>query len=395
MGVLLDQILKSPGVVNLLRFIGSLGFPSLYKAADQTSYLMVPPDLGVLNCRVRLTRQKTGNWLSDAFGVEICGSLHAPGDMHNVAVKVYIKDVTEGSSKAREVRARLRQSQVEGSGVFCYTAELGKLPNAHSMWSDWISVAQVPIEWMEFARKGERKLQFTVVMMSAETGAQLESASCYFIYENFARGYIDLQENVQRAKTLAVALAFAVSAADKKVHDAEVALIKEWAAANIGASTAGAKSRRKFEKALDKTIKFFRKGNQINPYKICKEIAEIAPVAERYDILELCLWVARADGVAATEEVALLKDIADWLELDAERFRTMMGKILPVGMHEVEDAETILGVRSDMSEDQMRGHLTEEYRKWNARVTNFDPEVQSQADQMLRFIAEARNEYVS
>jgi hypothetical protein len=72
-----------------------------------------------------------------------------------------------------------------------------------------------------------------------------------------------------------------------------------------------------------------------------------------------------------------------------------MGKNLPVGMHEVEDAETILGVRCDMSEDQMRGRLTEEYRKWNARVTNFDPEVQSQADQMLRFIAEARDEYVS
>jgi len=106
MGVLLDQILKSPGVINLLRFIGGLGFPSLYKKADQTSFLMAPPDLGVLNCRVRLTRQKTGNWLSDAFGVEICGSLHAPGDMHNVAVRVFIKDVTEGSDKVKEVIQR-------------------------------------------------------------------------------------------------------------------------------------------------------------------------------------------------------------------------------------------------------------------------------------------------
>ncbi|UCC22690.1 MAG: TerB family tellurite resistance protein [Planctomycetota bacterium] len=394
MGVLLDQILKSPAVINLLRLIGGLGSASGYKA-DESSYLMVPPDLGVLNCRVQLTRQKTGNWLSDAFGVEICGSLHAPSDMLNVAVLVFVRDVTDGISKAKQVRARVQQWQIEGSGDFCYKAELGKLPNANSLWTDWISVAQVPIEWMEFARKGERTLQFTVVMISAETGGQFDSTSCYFSYENFARGYIDLQENVQRAKTLAVALAFAVSAADKKVHEAEVSLIKEWAGANIGVSGADTKSRRKFDKALEKTIKFFRKGNQINPYKICREIAEIAPIAERYDILELCLRVARADGVAAAAEVALLRDIADWLELDGERFRTMMGKILPVGMHEVEDAETILGVHSDMSEEETRGRLTEEYRKWNARVTSFDPEVQDQADQMLRFIAEARDEYIS
>jgi tellurite resistance protein len=232
-------------------------------------------------------------------------------------------------------------------------------------------------------------------MMSAETGWQRDCTRCYFTYEKCARGYLDLQDNVQRAKTLAVALGFAVSAADKKVHDAEVAIIKEWAGANIDLSGAPEKARRKFKKALDKTIKFFRKGNQINPYKICREIVEIAPVAERYDILEFCMWVARANGVAATEEVALLRDIADWLELDNERFRTMMGKILPVGMHEVEDAEAILGVSSDMSEEETRGRLTEEYRKWNARVTSFDPEVQSQADQMLRFIAEARDEYVS
>ncbi|UCF42421.1 MAG: TerB family tellurite resistance protein [Planctomycetota bacterium] len=394
MGALLEQILKSPGVAEVAGFVRGIFFRFSHEA-DETGSLMAPPDLSVLNCRVHLTRHKAGNWLSDAFGVEICGSIHAPSDMHNTAVRVFIKDVTDGAGKAGEVRARVQRQQIEESSVFCYTAELGKLPTADSTWSDWISVAQIPVEWLEFARKGDRKLQFIVVMISAETGGQLDCARCYFTYENFARGYLDLQDNVQRAKTLAVALGFAVSAADKKVHDAEVALIREWAGANIDLSGAPEKARRKFKKALDKTIKFFRKGNQINPYKICREIVEIAPVAERYDILEFCMWVARANGVAATEEVALLRDIADWLELDGERFRTMMGKILPVGMHEVEDAEAILGVRSDMSEEETRGRLTEEYRKWNARVTNFDPEVQSQADQMLRFIAEARDEYVS
>jgi hypothetical protein len=38
--------------------------------------------------------------------------------------------------------------------------------------------------------------------------------------------------------------------------------------------------------------------------------------------------------------------------------------------------------------------LNKEYSKWSARVTNTDPEIQSQADQMLKLIAEARSNYI-
>jgi hypothetical protein len=72
----------------------------------------------------------------------------------------------------------------------------------------------------------------------------------------------------------------------------------------------------------------------------------------------------------------------------------MMGKILPASMHEVEDVEVILGVTTDMSKDETRQHLNQEYRKWNARVTNFDPEIQTQADHMLNLITKVRSEYI-
>jgi hypothetical protein len=47
-----------------------------------------------------------------------------------------------------------------------------------------------------------------------------------------------------------------------------------------------------------------------------------------------------------------------------------------------------------MSKDKTRKHLNKEYSKWNARVTNTDSEIQAQADDMLKFIAETRSEYV-
>ena len=129
------------------------------------------------------------------------------------------------------------------------------------------------------------------------------------------------------------------------------------------------------------------------PDKICKKIAKTVPFAVRCDILELCLRVVHANNFAATEQLVLLKNMAGWLEVHRERFRSMMEKILPVGMHESKDIELILGITSDMNRKQTCQHLSKEYRKWNARVTNSDYEVQAQAEHMLKLIAETRCRY--
>ena len=128
--------------------------------------------------------------------------------------------------------------------------------------------------------------------------------------------------------------------------------------------------------------------------KICKEVVEISPIGDRYDILDLCLHVAQANGLVVAEELAILKNLASWLEVDMNSFRAMMEKTLPVGMHQVKDVEVTLGVTSDMSREKTRKQLNQEYSKWNSRVTSSDPQIQAQADQMLKLIAEARSEYV-
>jgi len=174
-------------------------------------------------------------------------------------------------------------------------------------------------------------------------------------------------------------------------------LIRKWAIDNIlgDSERASDKARRELDRALDKTIDFFLEGYRLNPYEICSELVEIVPVGQRYDVLDLCLHAAKADGTVLAEELALLKNLATWLEVDAERFRVMMEKVLPIHMHKVKDVEAILGITSDMSKERTRQHLNKEYSKWNSRVTNSDPNVQTQADQMLKLIAEARSECVA
>ena len=389
---------RFPELIRRFKFaslINHVKFPVLDKAESNRSMGPFPqPDIGVLNCRVHLTRQEEENCDFDVFAVEICGSIRAPSDTRCAILRISIMDVTDGAPKAKPVHARIKQWQLQDSPVFVYSADLGKLPHQATILSDWTAAAQLRLDLLIFPHRGKRNLKFNTSILSHQSGEELACAKCTFTYENPDFGYIDLQENIQRTKTLAVALAFAVSAADNKLFNSEVGLIKNWARSNINFAQASNKAKRKLEKALDETVGFFRDGNQLNTYKICKEIVEIAPLAVRYEILNLCLHVAQANGSAAAEELAILKSMASWLEVDTNRFREMMQKVLPVGIHEVQDAEVILGVTSDMSREKTRQHLNQEYSKWNSRVTNSDPEIQAQADQMLKLIAEARSEYI-
>jgi len=382
-------------VTTLSRLINRIR-PAILPGAVSNQNVDQPPqpDMEILNCRVELTKQKKENHVSDVFAVEICGSFHAPSDTHYTSLKISIMDVTDGVSKAVPVHAQIKQWQMRDSPAFCYYADLGKLPQQDTVLSDWTAVAQVNLDWLTFPHKGKRNLQFHTSILSRESGEDIACAECNFIYENTEFGYIDLQENVSRTKALAVPVAFAVSAADRKMHRREIDLIKNWVKSNIDLSQASDEVMRQLEKALDKTIVFFRDGNQANIFKICKDLVKIAPLAQRYDILELCLYVAQADGLASVEELAILKNLANWLEVDADKFRAMMEKILPASMHEVRDTEVILGVTSDMDKERSRRQLNKEYIKWHSRVTNSDPHIRAQADQMLMMIADARSQYV-
>jgi len=397
--------LRSGDLISHFSFSGLIDYikSSLSPKANPNPSIESSPelDLTVLNCRVKLSKQQDeglpsedGNSGFDAFDVEICGSIHGPQDVSSANLNISIADVTEPRSQGEPVQALVKQWQMPDSSVFCYNAKLGKLPHQVTTISDWTSIALLRLDWLSLPRKGKRELMFITSIFPAEGGELLACARCYFAYHNRDLGYLDLQENDQRAKTLAVTLAFAVSAADNKLYDCEVELIKNWARDNIDLSEASNKERRKLEKALNETIAFFRDGNQLNNYDICREIVEIAPLAVRYDILNLCLYVAQANSSVTQEELTVLKELANWLEIDMDKFREMVEKVLPVDMHEVLDVETILGVTSDMNKEKARQHLNKEYSKWSARVTSSDPEIQSQADQMLKLIAEARSQYV-
>jgi len=388
-------VLAAPdGEAKSAAFMKKRKFPLSEQDALQSEAFSGEPQTGGLYCRVRLTEQETDDSGCNVLCVEICGTLQAPADTRRVAIRLELSDITD-QAKSMPVHARIRQWQRKDSPLFVYNAELGKLPNTQSTLSDWLTVAKLDADKLLLPRKGQRNLCLNASILSHESGEQFARTGCVFCYENTEFGYLDIEENILRAKTLAVPLAFAVGAADNNLLDCKVELIKKWTKDSIDISHSTGRAGSKLDKALNKTVSFFRAGKKIDCCKICKGIAQIVPLGQRYEILELCLRVAQADGKADQQEVALLKKFATWLQVDMERFQSMMEKILPVGIHESEDAQTILGVTSDMDKEQTRQLLNKEYRKWNARVTSSDSDIQTQADQMLKIIAEARREYIA
>ncbi|MHC4742474.1 MAG: TerB family tellurite resistance protein, partial [Planctomycetota bacterium] len=303
--------------------------------------LMEPVDssgganMGRLNCRVRIGREVKDGLGIDTFGIEICGTIRAPNEKEEAVLKVTIYDVTGPEGSSESVLAKSGQWRLDESGQFCYSADLGRLTGRETVLSNWTNVGKIQADWLLLPRKGERDLQLRASILSRESSEELASAHYVFAYDNDEFGYRDLDDNRQRSRTLAVALAFTVSASDGKMFKSEVDLIKDWARRNVCSPDASSKAKRELEKALDKTFAFFQEGHQLNTFQICKELVDIAPLGGRLDIMELCLKVVQAKGSASAEELAVLKDLSEWLELDSEHYREMAERILPVNMHEI------------------------------------------------------------
>lgn len=305
--------------------------------------------------------------------------------------QIALEDVTDGARKAREVR----DNNKVGKPGFASEVALGRLPRGVFLISEWTNIAEINTGSLLFAKRGRRKVRLRVSIRAQSSGERITSAESDFYFDERRRGYEYYEEDSQRARTLAIALGFSVSAADKKIYKVQFEVIRKWVKRSFELERCGRRVRRKFEKSLEKSLQFFREGNRLDTFSICRELAEIAPLSLRVEIVEFCLEVAGANGIVVPEEVKLLKEIGKLLEVDAERFNAKMEKLLPVTMHQERDPRSFLNLDEDMTGEQKGRILTREYSKWNARVCNSDPEIRKQADLMLSLIAEAKEEFAS
>jgi uncharacterized tellurite resistance protein B-like protein len=327
-----------------------------------------PVDMSALNCRVRIGREAEGDSYRSVLIVDICGTIRAPLDGYEVGLRIALDDVTESASEPLPILNRPKYGPLDGSSHFVHQSDMGRLCHRTTVLEDWTAVAQIEPNWFVLPRTGARKLHYSVSIIAKDGGDLLACASCVADYENVEVGYVDIEENIQRARTLAVGVAFSVGAASGQLNDPEVDVVCAWAKTSFGSAEAAEDVKLELERALQKTAAFFRRGGRLDLKQVCSEIAEITPMGGRLEFMDLCLRVAAAKGQVTLAELKILKDVSEWLGIDRNRLRVMVEKILPVEMHQSHDAEMVLGVTDEMSKEE--------------------------ADQMIQLIANARTEYV-
>jgi uncharacterized tellurite resistance protein B-like protein len=354
-----------------------------------------PQDLRQFHCRVRIGREAVGESWRSVLVIDICGTIQAPAEGYEVEARIEPSDVTDAAGAPLPLLNRPKEGPLNSTSHFVHRCDMGRLCRQTTVLPDWTTVTQLSPAWFVLPRRGQRQLRYAVAIVARTTGEQLAYTTCTAAYENIETGYLDIEEDIQRVKTLAVGLAFSVGAANGQLLDPEVGVISAWVKTNFGSAGASADANLELDRALQKTTAFFRRGGTLDVPQICREVVEIAPLVGRLDILDLCLHVVAAKGQVTAAELTLLKNVAEGLEIDRSRLRVMVEKVLPVEMHQTQDAEMILGVTSDMSMDEARHQLNREYAKWSSRVISTDPAIRRQADQMIRLIADARTQYVS
>ena len=346
-------------------------------------------------CKAKIVEVESEEGPVAAFCIKIRGRVNVPTDMHDTDVQVLLADVTEANAQA--VLCSVRQWQMEDSPAFCFISHNGKIRQQACTLSDWVQIAMVRADFLKFPRRGRRNLEFVASVISRENGAELACAECLTEYQNSEVGYVDAKESNEQSEALSLQLAGAVALKCGGPDESTEVVMSRWADKRVERISNSAEKEAmngRLMTTAQEAVNTHGPEGETDIDGLCQQLSANCAIMERYGAMKLCLEIVGARGVVNKEVTSLLSHIADLLDIDRDKFRSMAQKLLPVSTQEASNVEFLLGIASDMNAEMVRQRLNDEYQKWNARVTHPDPVIQAQAEQMLQLIAEARNTYV-
>lgn len=328
----------------------------------------------------------------DCFEVKIQGAINAQSN--NATVQFIAKMHDETNGEKEPILSTIEEFQSDDSVVFSFQKS-EELPYENTLISDWITIFKIPLLFLEFPKKGLRDISITFYIVNQQ-GNILEQAEHKIPFINEENGYLDALENRKKFEEVIIKTALLVSNSDGEMDNSEAEVIKHWVKTRLTGYNESVRNENK--QLLNGYIKdgFNQvKNDEIDIHSILDEIHDIASDGEKYELYELCLKVASADGKAEQEELDLLDDITDYLDLDRVKLQSMLEKELPVNIYtnSIDDKESLIGITTEMDGRQIKKHLVKEYSKWNARVAHKDEKIRKQAEEMIQIIIDLREKY--
>ena len=358
--------------------------------AGLRDFVAAQTDIHAFACRVELASQLNNGQEIDAFDVQMRGRIRTPTDNYDTDVQVRIQDITEGRMQPLAVLCTDSRWQRAEEPVFSLKTHNGIVPRRNAVLGKWKTISQIGIDVLRFPHRGQRRLLFEVGVLSSADGNVLVKAPevfDYFVGQD--EGYIDFRERQKRI--LGACVTLAVAAAAFKAESEHKSLLADWISREGKGVIGGLEEFNRELEGLNES----RPANEEKTEQACRTLSEKASADVRLKAAELCLRMAAVSAPATPEQVEFVWGLGNRLQIQPDRMRMLLDKLLPLHLQQRPNLEIMLGIRADMDEEEVRRLLTSEYRKWNARVNHPDEVVRQQADMMLSFLADARSGYAA
>ncbi|MCK5686385.1 SpoIIE family protein phosphatase [bacterium] len=243
----------------------------------------------------------------DVFQVTIKGIIDGPNDNFKAKYIIKLKDVTNDDLP---IYSTLEEFQQNNSRLFWYESDDVTLPYETTVLSDWIVATNIPKMFLEFPRSGSRKLKFEIYVVDSYTDNILIKDAKTVTYYSSEKGYQDKADDTEYFEEMVIKSAMLVSASDGHIDIAEANVVKSWIKIRISIYNDNFKESEK--ERLNGYIKDASReieNNTLDFKDILEGIDNIASEGEKFELFEVCLDVAKADGEADPAELKIANDI--------------------------------------------------------------------------------------
>lgn len=326
-----------------------------------------------------------------------------------VGYRISAFDATDGDDDLNIIIAMLDQQQEAETVCFGVSAEIGNV-DVGDTFTDWVQLGAIAPELIQAAKSGSRTIKLYIRFFNADkppsiragfTDGEGESVLLKVLeFDHFFsdKGYEEAAQDREEAQAISLKIGVSVAMADGELDDSEGEILKNWIVREVSAFSDEKSKRLKklFNEALKEGFSLAQSGNlALTP--LVERLSEIGEKKTKYDAIELAFDVMAADGVADPEEMAVIRNVANALDLDMNEIEKMReGVTLSLSSSLTSDVglESLVGIDDKWSDDQKKKHLRSEFQKWSNRLNSLpEGEDREAAQNMLDNIASLRKKY--
>lgn len=336
------------------------------------------------------------------------GAIPVPRTMR-VAFSISAFDSTKGDDVLAPVISLIENAQESQTRCFGLSSEIGEADQGDTF-TDWVQMGAISPDFIQGPASGNRTITILVRMFNADDPPSINAGytgddgelilvqRLTFEHLFTEKGYEEESKDREEAQALSLKVGVAVAMADGTLDDAEGQVLKDWIVREISAYSDEKSQRLKtlFNDALKEGFTLAQSGElALSP--LVDRLAEIGEKKTKYDAIELCFDVMAADGVADTEEMAVIRRVAEALDLDMDEIEKMREGVtlnLTASLSTEAGLESLVGLEDSWSNEEKRKHLRTEFQKWSNRLNSLPEGDEREAAQaMLDNIATLRKKY--